>query len=191
MTRSVRKTILNLLLLVLAVFGGIFASKYGFEQYYRSAYPMKYSNLIDKACAEKGLDRALVYAVVRTESGFDPKAVSAVGARGLMQLMPDAFNWVQMRRGDAATLDHDLLFDPAVNIDYGTTMLKLLQDEFSKTENVLCAYHAGWGSVKKWLANSDYAPDGTTVTRIPYQDTAAYVAKVTKTMEIYRKLYNL
>jgi len=190
-SKHVRKTIFELFLLLLAVFGGIFASRYGFEQYYRSAYPMKYSDLIDQACAEKGLDRALVYAVVRTESGFDPKAVSGVGARGLMQLMPDAFDWVQMRRGEASGLDHDLLFDPAVNIDYGTTMLKLLQDEFSKPENVLCAYHAGWGSVKKWLASSDYAPDGKTVTNIPYQDTAAYVAKVTKTMGIYRKLYDL
>lgn len=152
---------------------------------------MKYTDLIDEACAKKGLDRALVYAVVRTESGFDPNAVSSVGARGLMQLMPDAFEWVQMRRGVADALDQDLLFDPAVNIDYGTDMLKLLEQEFSSQDNILCAYHAGWGSVKNWLGNDEYSPDGENVSIIPFADTAAYVKKVNKTIEIYRRLYNL
>ena len=152
---------------------------------------MKYAQLIDEACAQKGLDRALVYAVVRTESGFDPNAVSGVGARGLMQLMPDTFDWVQMRRGITETLDQDLLFDPAVNIDYGTDMLKLLETEFSSRDNILCAYHAGWGRVKQWLADEEYAPDGKNVQNIPFADTAAYVKKVNKTIEIYRRLYNL
>ena len=58
---------------------------------------MKYEAQIGRACAEKGLDPAFVYAVVRTESGFDPRAKSNVGAQGLMQLMPDAFDWIQMR----------------------------------------------------------------------------------------------
>ncbi len=178
-------------MIILVVFGAILAARFGFHQYYQSAYPMKYSQLIDEACAEKGLDRALVYAVVRTESGFNPDAVSPVGARGLMQLMPDAFDWVQMRRGVTTALDHDLLFDPAVNIDYGTDMLKLLENEFSSQDNILCAYHAGWGSVKKWLADDEYSPDGENVSTIPFADTAAYVKKVNKTIEIYRRLYNL
>lgn len=178
-------------MLLLVIFGGILAARFGFLQYYRSAYPMKYAQLIDEACEQKGLDRALVYAVVRTESGFNPNAVSGVGARGLMQLMPDTFDWVQMRRGETAALDHDLLFDPAVNIDYGTDMLKLLESEFSSQDNVLCAYHAGWGSVKQWLANDEYAPDGENISKIPFGDTAAYVKKVNKTIEIYRRLYNM
>lgn len=128
------------------MWGAAGLAKYGFDRYYHGAYPMKYTELIDAACEEKGLDRALVYAVVRTESGFDPRARSNVGAQGLMQLMPDAFDWVQMRKGGGEAPKGEDCFDPATNIEYGTSMLRILLDEFGTVENVLCAYHAGWGS---------------------------------------------
>lgn len=85
-------------------------------------------------------------AVVRTESGFDPWARSNVGAQGLMQLMPDAFDWVQMRKGGGEAPKGEDCFDPATNIEYGTSMLRILLDEFGTVENVLCAYHAGWAA---------------------------------------------
>lgn len=184
------KLLAELLLLVLAAAVAVALVRFGLDRYYRQAYPMKYETLIDAACAEKKLDRALVYAVVRTESGFNPQAVSPVGARGLMQLMPDAFDWVRMRQGRPPD-DQTLLFDPATNIDCGTDMLRMFLDEFDSPENALCAYHAGRGSVMKWLSNPDYAPDGATVTNIPFADTSAYVNKVLKTVEIYRKLYEI
>ena len=151
---------------------------------------MKYEAQIGRACAEKGLDPALVYAVVRTESGFDPRAKSNVGAQGLMQLMPDAFDWIQMRKGGGEAPQGEACFDPDINIEYGATMLRILLDEFGSVDNALCAYHAGWGSVKRWLSDPAYAPDGETVTTIPFDDTRADVAKVKKTMEIYRRLYD-
>lgn len=178
------------MLLLLAALAAALLARAGLGYYYRQAYPMKYEALIDAACAEKGLDRALVYAVVRTESGFDPEAVSPVGARGLMQLMPDAFDWVRMRQGRQPE-EQARLFDPAVNIDCGTEMLRMFLDEFDSVENALCAYHAGRGSVLKWLADPAYAPDGKTVTNIPFADTAAYVKKVRRTIELYQKLYEL
>ena len=55
--------------------------------------------------------------------------------------------------------------------------------------NTLCAYHAGWGSVKSWLADPQYAPDGRQVEQIPFADTRDYVQKVERAMEIYRRLY--
>lgn len=185
-----RRLLAELLLLAMAAIAAVFLVRTGLERYYRQAYPMKYEALINAACAEKGLDRALVYAVVRTESGFNPEAVSPVGARGLMQLMPDAFDWVRMRQGRQPE-DQTRLFDPETNIDCGTEMLRLFLEEFDSEENALCAYHAGRGSVLKWLANPDYAPDGKTVTNIPFTDTSAYVAKVLKTMEMYRKIYEI
>lgn len=181
---------LELLLLMMAVAAAAVFVRVGLDHYYRRAYPLKYETLIEDACRQKGLDRALVYAVVRTESGFNPEAVSQVGARGLMQLMPDAFDWVRMRQGRKPD-EQELLFDPAVNIDCGTEMLRMFLDEFDSVQNALCAYHAGRGRVMEWLENPEYAPDGKTVTNIPYQDTSAYVAKVLKTMETYRKLYDL
>ena len=131
--RNIRRAVkicLELLLLAMVLLGAVSAVRYGFDRYYRNAYPMKYEELIDSACREKELDRALVYAVVRTESGFNPEAVSNVGAKGLMQMMPDAYDWVRMRKGLAGEADHDDLFDPETNIEYGTSMLKILLDEF-------------------------------------------------------------
>jgi soluble lytic murein transglycosylase len=180
-----------LLLAALLLIGMAAAVRFGLKIYYRAAYPMQYAPLVDSACKEKNLDRALVYAIIRTESGFNPNAVSGAGARGLMQLMPDALDWVRMRGGEKEPSNYEELFDPKQNIEYGTRMLKLLFDEFETTETVLCAYHAGWGSVKDWLKNPAYAPDGKTVSQIPFKDTAHYVSKVQKTVQMYRRLYQL
>ena len=165
--------------------------KRGFDAYYRRAYPIRYEELIGQACEERSLDPALVLAVVHTESRFRPDAVSSVGALGLMQMMPDAYNWVRMRRGEPETDDFSPLFDPPISIDYGTEMLRMLLDEFRTVDNALAAYHGGWGSVKQWLDDPEYAPDGENVTNIPFADTRAYVERVNKTMEIYRRLYGL
>jgi soluble lytic murein transglycosylase len=165
--------------------------KRGFDAYYRRAYPIRYEELIGQACEERSLDPALVLAVVHTESRFRPDAVSSVGALGLMQMMPDAYNWVRMRRGEPETDDFSPLFDPPTSIDYGTEMLRMLLDEFRTVDNALAAYHGGWGSVKQWLDDPEYAPDGENVTNIPFADTRAYVERVNKTMEIYRRLYGL
>lgn len=192
MTRFCGKGIVKeLLLLALSLaLAGFLASK-AFEAYYNNAYPLKYTELIEAACKEKKLPRSLVYAVVHTESGFRPNVVSDAGARGLMQMMPDAFDWVRFRKGLEKTHEKELLFDPATNIDFGTSMLRLLLDEFETIPNALCAYHAGWGSVKKWLADPACAPDGKNVTHIPFPDTAAYVKRVMQTMQMYQNLYHL
>lgn len=181
---------MELLLLAAVLLGSLVAVGYGFDRYYRYAYPLKYTELIDAACTEKQLDRALVYAVVHTESGFNPEAVSSVGAMGLMQLMPESFEWVQMRKG-LTEPPAEGLFDPATNVEYGTSMLRLLLDEFGTVDNALAAYHAGWGSAKRWLSDPELSPDGETLAVIPFKDTAAYVEKVNKTIERYRRLYDL
>lgn len=162
----------------------------GLGVFYRAAYPLEYAPLVEKACREQGLDPAFVYALIRTESSFNPQAVSGAGARGLMQMMPDAFEWVRMRTGSEAD-DYESLFDPEFSVDYGTRMLRLLFDEFESERNVLCAYHAGWGNAKRWLKNPDYAPDGENIEVIPFPDTAHYVSKVTNATQMYRKLYDL
>ena len=63
-------------------------------------YPRKYADLVEKYSKEYGVDENLVFAVIKTESNFDPSAESEVGARGLMQLMEDAYDWVGYRMGD-------------------------------------------------------------------------------------------
>ena len=91
------------------------AGWFGWGYYQRYTHPLRYESYVEKYSRENGLDKYLVYAVIKTESGFDPGAVSNVGARGLMQIMEDTFDWVKFRLGDedARYLD---MYDPETNI---------------------------------------------------------------------------
>ncbi len=152
-------------------------------------YPLRYEAWIDQYSEENGLSPAFVYGVIHTESRFRPDAVSKIGARGLMQITEETFEWTKWRMGDTETV-YDDLFDPQTNIRYGTRLLALLLDEFGGEEEALAAYHAGWGSVKRWLASSEHSADGVVLDNIPFSDTAWYVPKVLKTAGIYHRLYD-
>ena len=161
----------------------------GLRQFYRAAYPLGYQELVERLAAQRGLDPALVYAVIRTESGFSPGARSSVDARGLMQLTPDTFQWVRYRLGEQEPADDDILYDPEKNVYYGCADLSLLILEFSREDTALAAYHAGRGSVNRWLGDSRYSEDGDCLTAIPYPDTDTYVKKVLSTRDLYHRLY--
>lgn len=183
----IRPAVIIVLLLALAAFG---VYNIGRSAYIRVFYPIKYQQLILTEAKNNGLDPAFVFAVVKTESSFRPDAVSSVGARGLMQLTSDAFDWVRFRMGeDQSGLTFEDMFDPEVNVRYGTYMLRLLLDEFGSERNALAAYHAGWGSVKRWLDDPRTSIDGREIDNIPYGDTSWYVDKVLKTRLVYEKHY--
>lgn len=175
-------------LLLLCIGAALVLSK-AYRAYYQAAYPMHYAQTIQAESEKNALPSSLVYAVIRTESGFDPYAQSSVQARGLMQITKDTFEWAQYRIGEEEQLHFDDLFESERNIQYGAVILRLLLDEFGTEENALCAYHAGWGNVKEWLNNPEYSPDGVHIQHIPFGDTARYVEKVMKTKEIYETLY--
>ena len=178
---------------VLAIFAGTVALcvhlfNTGKDFVMQKLYPLEYTELVEKYSAENGLDEVFVYAVINCESSFNPEAESSIGARGLMQITKDAFEWAMFRKGETRELTFDMLTDPELNIEYGTYLLGLFKEEFGSVENVLCAYHAGRGQTIKWLKDDTLTTDGV-VTDIPFKDTAAYVDKVKKTMDIYQKLY--
>lgn len=162
---------------------------YGYGRYYRAVYPVEYREIVAVESARNSLPQSLVFAVIRTESGFNPSAQSSVQARGLMQITRDTFEWAQFRVREEQELHFDQLFGSELNIRYGTAILSLLLEEFGTESNALCAYHAGWGKTKEWLANPAYAPDGVNITAIPYGDTNRYVKKVMETKAIYETLY--
>ncbi|MBE6883233.1 MAG: lytic transglycosylase domain-containing protein [Ruminococcaceae bacterium] len=187
-TLTPARRVLNMLLLVGMIVLLIYLVKAGANMFYKHFYPIKYSDLVEKYSEENGLDEVFVYSVISCESGFDPEAKSSVGALGLMQITEDAFEWVMFRKGETRELTFDMLTDPELNIEYGTYMLGFFKEEFGSVENILCAYHAGRGQTQKWLADERYTTDGV-VTDIPFSDTAAYVSRVKKTMDIYENLY--
>ena len=152
-------------------------------------YPTEYSGFVEQASAETGIDRYLIYAVIKTESGFDENAESNVGARGLMQLMEDAFDWVKFRMGDERNIGYDDMYDPKYNIEYGSYLIKLLYEEYGDVETALAAYHSGRGSVNEWLDDPKYSRDGKTLDDIPSSTTKHYVNKVMTAYEGYTNLY--
>ena len=161
----------------------------GLRQYYRAAYPRGYQPIVEQEAAASGLDPALVYAVIRSESGFAPAAQSPVDARGLMQLTPDTFQWVRYRLGEEGGVPSEVLYQPEENVRYGCANLGLLLREFGGEAEALAAYHAGRGSVSRWLEDSRYSRDGESLDVIPYGDTNRYVKKVLETREVYHRLY--
>ena len=154
----------------------------------RLIYPDKYSDIIVETANEYSIDPDLLFAVIHTESGFDPDAVSYAGARGLTQITEDTFDWLITKTGEDYTFDD--LFDANVSIKYGALFLGMLKNEFTSDREVLAAYHAGRGSVNKWLSDSDYSSDGKTLDTIPISDTAHYVHKVTNAIDKYKSLYD-
>lgn len=155
----------------------------------KAFYPLKQTALVERYAAENGLDEALLYAVIKTESDFDPDALSAAKAKGLMQLTLPTFQWLQSKTGE--TLSDDALYDAETNVRYGAFFLGLLQEEFGTMREMIAAYHAGRGQVNRWLEDSEVSSDGKTLDHIPIPETAHYVNKVTKAMHRYRNLYHI
>lgn len=153
-------------------------------------YPQKYSNYVEEYSEKFNVDKMLVYAIIKTESSFNSDAVSEVGAVGLMQIMPETFDWLQTKLPPKQKLGSDALFDPETNIRYGVFFLSLLQEEFDDTELTIAAYHAGRGRVNEWLDDSSISPDGVSIGEFPSRTTAHYVDKVTKNIEKYKKIYS-
>ena len=126
--------------------------------------PAEFEPIINSCALEYGVDKSLVKAVIHAESGYDPNAVSAKGASGLMQLMPNT----------ARSLKVSNSLDPAENIRGGVRYLRFLLDTFRGDETLaLAAYNAGLSRVAQYGGIP------------PYTETRNYVAKVLQ----YRKSY--
>ena len=154
--------------------------------------PEEYAPFAEKYSAEYGVPENLIYAVMKTESGFDSSAISSKGAIGLMQLMPSTFEWLSkdiLREH----LSSGMLYDPETNIKYGTYYLSRLYNRFGDWDTALAAYNGGEGNVSEWLADTRYSADGKKliIDNIPdeFSETENYVKRVNKALEKYKKLY--
>jgi len=172
---------------VVAVVLGVFVAMPELE---KKQYKLEYKDLIETYSAEYNLDPYFVAAVIHTESGFDPEAVSSAGAIGLMQIMPETGEWIAGKL-KIENFSTDMLHDPEANIEMGCWYLSFLKERFDALPEIMAAYNAGHNKVKEWLEDPQYSQDGKTLTNIPYGQTDNYVKKVTKAYEKYKEYYEL
>jgi soluble lytic murein transglycosylase len=124
------------------------------------------------------IDPALVYAVTRTESNFNPTAISPAGARGLMQIMPVTAQFVM---GDLS-YDPDRLHDPSVNLDIGQRYITHLAGQEGVDNDLmrlLASYNAGGGNFRRWSADiRDNGDPLLFIEAIPVTETRNFVPQV-------------
>ena len=145
----------------------------------------QYQPFILEYSEKYGIEPSLVFAVIECESNFNEKAISPAGASGLMQLMPETFDWILPSPIDGEKRD---VFSPQQNIEAGCKYLSYLLRRFKVTETVLAAYNAGEGTVSLWLKTPEYSADGINLKEIPYSETRLYVGKVMRRAEFYENM---
>ncbi len=155
----------------------------------RMLYPLPYKDTIFYYADANDLDRFLLAAVVKTESNFDPLAVSPKGAVGLMQVMPDTGKWAAQKSGIGG-YSNDRLFDPEYNISIGSWYLADLKSEFNgDVVLMLAAYNGGRGNVKKWLEKENWTGRTGNLEQVPFPETRQFVRKVIWYRKVYGYLY--
>src|SRR3954452_9163169 len=148
--------------------------------------PLRHEDVIRQQAADKGLDPALIAAVIYAESHFSDQT-SHAGARGLMQLTPQTARAIAQRTGGVKFTDDDLA-TPQVNISYGSWYLRHLLDHYGGNEVLaLAAYNAGLGNVDRWLVKG--GGNGLAPGDLPFPETRAYVRRVLKARAEYRRSY--
>ena len=184
--KSHAKTALVVILVILIAVAALIGFYFVRDWYVHRQYPLQYEEIIVAAAEKYDLDPYFVCALIDTESGFDSRAQSDAGARGLMQIMPETEEWIAQKLG----MDNVNIFDPETNIEMGCWYLRFLTDRFSEEQVVIAAYNAGHNRVQQWL-DEGYSKDGKTLDEIPYEETEKYVKKVKKAYETYKKLYKI
>jgi soluble lytic murein transglycosylase-like protein len=148
-------------------------------------YPLRYDDWIRKYSEANGVDRFTIMGLIHQESYFNPKAKSAVGATGLMQLMPATGREIAGRFHITPHLDN-----PETNIRLGTAHFKMLVNLFNGENNLaIASYNAGQGRVMQWRRAAPGKPMDEFIEAIPFRETRTYVKHVVMLASTYRRMY--
>jgi hypothetical protein len=148
-------------------------------------YPKPYQAIVTRLARENDLDVNFVYAIMRTESSFDPSATSPVGAGGLLQLMPETARTLATRRGETVQMPLSVQDNLRLGIGY----LAELRTMFGGSLPLAAAaYNAGPASVSRWATRMRSAGIGPLLFLIPFEETYKYVARVMHSYALYNYL---
>ena len=150
---------------------------------------MEYSEYVEKYSKENGLDKYLIYAIIKAESNFDSNATSTASAKGLMQLMEET----AVERSNVINNENvgeNDLYDPETNIKLGTSYFAYLLGLYNGNITLaIIAYNAGLGNVQQWIKDGIIKKDGSDIENIPFKETENYVRKILRDYQMYLKLY--
>lgn len=186
MNRTVKifKTPVVLFILIVSILFGFIADIIltGID---RLIYPEDYYELVSKYAKENSVPEELVFAIIKVESDFKSDAKSHAGAVGLMQMIPSTYEWLASKRGEPS--HPAMLYDPEVNIKYGTYYLQYLYLKFGTWEKTLVAYNWGEGNFMEYIEENGYEEGD--YKSLPVRETREYVKKVLHHWEKYNELY--
>lgn len=184
--KSLKFILYKVLTVILCAFWGFFAVL-GIANCVSKAYlyPLKNKQNVFEFADLYGIERALIFAVIKVESGFDTNAQSKAGAIGLMQITPYTAKYI----ADLQGIEKYDLKDERTNINFGCFYIKYLMNKFKNTDTAIIAYNAGEGNVSLWLNNSEYSEDRITLKKIPFTESREYIKKIKETFAKYKKLY--
>ena len=146
-------------------------------------FPVKHQEQVYKNSERSEIDPAWIYAMMRQESAFMPDAISPVGARGLMQLMPATAKNVARKLKQRRPSKYELL-QPEKNIRLGTAYLQEVYKRFENPVLAIAAYNAGPHRVERWLPDSDMPAD-IWIELVPFKETRNYLKNVLAYTVIY------
>lgn len=157
----------------------------------KKQYPLspRYADDIRKVSTEYGIPEVILWAIVRTESGFASNLEGKNGGIGLMQLTSAEFAMIQSDILKEAPEDAGRLYDPQKNLQCGAAYLSHLYQRYGVWETVFAAFDAGTETVDAWLTNPEYVNELGMLQNIPNAKTARFVRDVTEARELYIKLY--
>jgi soluble lytic murein transglycosylase len=150
--------------------------------------PLQHEDIIRQQARDKGLDPALIAAVIYQESKFSDRT-SPAGAKGLMQITPETARFIAHKSGGTAFELRDLA-TPQINISYGSWYLRYLIQRYEGNQTLaIAAYNAGATNVDKWVASAGGEDGFDPSSDIPFPETRGYVSSVRKHRRDYRENY--
>ena len=152
------------------------------------SHPLIYSAAVLTASRNLGLAPQLILSVIRTESAYQADVISVSNAQGLMQLLPATANKIAEILGEKKVRPLDL-FDPALNIRYGTWYLNELEKGFGATALALAGYNGGPYNIKRLIETKGPWPLDVFIDTLTMDETIKYVKRITESQYIYEKEY--
>ena len=176
------RRVVPIAVIVLVVAAGLVYFRNGQPAWFeRIRYPLHYEQIVRGHAKNYNLDPALLAAVIYQESKFRADAKSSSGAIGLMQLRPQTAEGIAIRTGGTHFRVSDL-YNPEINVRYGSWYLRHLLDKYGDERDALAAYNAGQRNVDEWRAEGK---------DIQFPETRAYVDRVEHLKGVYERAYHL